>query len=352
VLEASSVARHEGVVPLPFPAVVVLDDGQPNGTGIPLATKGVDEHQVAEALRHLVAVHVHHRHVHPVAHEGFAGGRLALCTLAFVVREDEVAATTMQVDGGSEFAQCQSAALDVPAGPAGTPHGVPTGFVGLAGVPQHEVERVALVRVVGLATPLAGDGDHLGLGELTDGAEIGEPGDVEVHAATGLVGVAAVEHHSDEAADVGDGRRGARGAVHRKSVQRLHVALEPRLLAGGEIEVMHTELTGLGEQRIVDVGDVAHAPHRVAHVDEATLQDVVVDEGGRVPEVGGVVGRDAARVHQHLRARLERHHRSACRVVQPHRHEPDATAWESSGAALGARGSRRMPVSFGATLVL
>ena len=67
-----------------------------------------------------------------------------------------------------------------------------------------------------------------------------------------------------------DDARGARR--HRQRVERLHVALEARLLAGGEVEVVHAELARLGEQRVVDVGDVAHALDRVAHVDQAPLQ--------------------------------------------------------------------------------
>ena len=63
---------------------------------------------------------------------------------------------------------------------------------------------------------------------------------------------------------------------------------------------------GLGEQRVVDVGDVAHARHRVAAVDQPALQDVVGEERRGVAEVGGVVRRDAARVHEHVTG-LERH---------------------------------------------
>ena len=103
---------------------------------------------------------------------------------------------------------------------------------------------------------------------------------------------------ADEARGVDDDRQG---------VERLHVALEARLLAGREIEVVHAELAGLGEQRVVDVGDVADALHRVAQVDQPPLQHVVGDERRRVTEVGGVVRRDAARVHQHVVVRLERH---------------------------------------------
>ena len=136
-----------------------------------------------------------------------------------------------------------------------------------------------------------------------------------------------------------------------------HVAVEPGLLAGGEVEVVHAELAGLGEQRVVDVGDVAHALHRVAEVDQPALEDVVEHERRRVAEVGGVVRGDPARVHQHVRVGLERHHRLAGGVVQAHvtRSAPAPCRRPRRGAAVrrpASVGLILMPVSFGATRVL
>ena len=89
----------------------------------------------------------------------------------------------------------------------------------------------------------------------------------------------------------------ARGVLkHGQDVERVHVPVEPGLLGGGQVEVVHAELAGLGEQRVVDVGDVAHALGVVAEVAQAALQHVVEQVDGGVAEVGGVVGRDAARV--------------------------------------------------------
>ena len=118
---------------------------------------------------------------------------------------------------------------------------------------------MALVRVVDVAAALAGVREHLLLGVVAHLAEARERRHVEVHRAARLVGVAAVEHHADEAADVGDGRRGPRLGEHRQHVERGHVLVEALHLAGGQVEVVHAELARLGEERIVDVGDVAHA---------------------------------------------------------------------------------------------
>ena len=100
----------------------------------------------------------------------------------------------------------------------------------------------------------------------------------------------------------------ARGSLHDgQQVERLHVVVEAGHLGRGEVEVVHAELAGLAEDRVVDVGDVAHAAGLVAEVAQPPLQDVVGDVDGGVAEVGGVVRRDAARVHRDDRPRLERH---------------------------------------------
>ena len=198
-------------------------------------------------------------------------------------------------------------------------------------------------RLSGLSTSpprCAGELEHLFAGVVADGAEAVELGHVEEHAAARLVGVAAIDDHADEPADVGDRRRRPRPRRHGQGVERLHVRLEASLLPRRQVEVVHAELAGLGEQRIVDVGDVAHARHAVAEVDQPALQHVVGEVRRRMAEVGGVVRRDPARVHQHVLGRLERHHRLAGGVVEPQGHR----GWR--------RGSRLMPVSFGATRVL
>ena len=56
---------------------------------------------------------------------------------------------------------------------------------------------------------------------------------------------------------IADEARGlaATGSAFSASMSRI----EAGLLPGGQVEVVHAELAGLGEQRVVDVGDVAHA---------------------------------------------------------------------------------------------
>ena len=172
----------------------------------------------------------------------------------------------MQVDRGTQLAQRERRALDVPSRPAGAPQRLPRRFVVERRLPQDEVEGVALVGIVDVAAPICRERQHLVARVVRHRAEVGERVHVEVHRATGLIRVAAVEHHPDEAADVGDGRRCARLAPARQQIEGQHVGLEARCLGRREIEVVHTERAGLGEDGVVDVGDVAHALRVVAGV--------------------------------------------------------------------------------------
>ena len=95
----------------------------------------------------------------------------------------------------------------------------------------------------------------------------------------------------------------ARGsAIGGRMLERVHVGAEAGHLGFGELEVGHAELAGLGQDRVVDVGDVAHHAHLVAELLEPADEEVVGEVGGGVAEVRGVVGRDAAHVHAHDRA--------------------------------------------------
>ena len=149
----------------------------------------------------------------------------------------------------------------------------------------------------------------------------GPGGDVEPGGALDGVGVAAGHQDLDE----GDHLRHPLGGLGLgcggPGVEGLHVTVEPGRLGRGQLQEVDSELAGLGQDRVVDVGDVAHQPHLVAEVLEAADQQVVGEVGVGVPEVGAVVRGDAAHVDPHLfgrRGRLEGHHRTACGVVQTH----------------------------------
>ena len=87
--------------------------------------------EIAEAFRHLLAVHQQHAVVQPDAGEAAAGeGAAALRQLVLVVRKDQVAAAAVDVEGLAQIAPRHGAALDVPARPAAAPGAVPARQVG------------------------------------------------------------------------------------------------------------------------------------------------------------------------------------------------------------------------------
>ena len=128
-------------------------------------------------------------------HEGLPGHRLGLGRLALVVGEDRGRGRPpWRSIGLAELAQGQRRALDVPAGPARAPARLPGRLVGQRRLPQHEVERVALVGVVGVAAALGRQraASRSRRRWLTCPNAV-EGGHVEVDRPARLVGVAAVE---------------------------------------------------------------------------------------------------------------------------------------------------------------
>ncbi len=197
----------------------------------------------------------------------------------------------------------------------------PRGLVGERRLPEHEVERVAPVRIVGVAAALACEVHHLVAREVRDLAVAREGRHVEVDGAVCLVRVAVVEQTTDHVDHALDRLGGARLGERRAGVERVHVGAEAGELGLGQLEVGHAELAGLGKDRVVDVGDVAHHAHLVAELLEPPDEEVVREVGGGVAEMGGVVRRDAAHVHADDRADLERDDRTLRGVEELDRHE-------------------------------
>ena len=180
----------------------------------------------------------------------------------------------------------------------------------------------------GLPPRVAGQAHHVVAGVVRHLAEPRERRHVEVDGAVREVGVAVVEERVDHLDHAVDRLGGAGLGERRTGAQRLHVGAEAGQLGLGQLEVGHAELAGLGEDRVVDVGDVAHHAHLVTELLEPADEEVVGEVRGGVAEVRGVVRRDAAHVHAHDRADLERDD-GTLRGVE----EPDAS-WCGHGAEL------------------
>ena len=176
--------------------------------------------EVTEALGHLLAIHAEHARVHPDVGEGLVPGAHGLRRLVLVVREDEVGATTVDVDRSAQVAVDHGAALGVPAGTAFSPGARPAGLAGLGGLPEGKVEGVALL-VVDLHA-LAGA--HLV--EVAPGedavAVVGAHREVHV-AVVGHVGVALLDEGLDHLLHCLDLVRGTRANVGVKNPKAMHL---------------------------------------------------------------------------------------------------------------------------------
>src|SRR5512132_4569086 len=170
----------------------------------------------------------------------------------------------MQVNGDPQVPAGHGRALQVPAGPAPAPGAVPPRLPRPAALPDDEVQRVALARVVGVAAPLGQQG-ALPVGtqprQLT---EPGEAGHVEEHGAVDHIGVAAVDQLAGQL-DHGRDLPGGLGEHGRAGdVDGVHVPQVGGRLAPAEGEVVLAVPGRPGEHVVVDVGDVLAVDDLVA----------------------------------------------------------------------------------------
>ena len=203
------------------------------------------EHEVAERLRHLLALVAHHRRVHPVAGERLAGERFALRDLALVVREDEVGTAAVEVDGRAVLVQDHRRALDVPARPTGAERRLPRPVRRRPKAATARSRAVATVRVVGVAAPLGRARASL-RAIVRELPEVRALRDVEVHGTHRCVRAPGFEEPADEFDDTRHRLGGTRFGDRRPHVERGHVALEARGLGRGQLEERDPELAGLG----------------------------------------------------------------------------------------------------------
>ena len=288
----------------------------------PVLEKIGDPGDVALGAGHLPAAHLQVGAVQPGAHERRARGGLRLGDLVLVVREDEVDAAGVDVEGLPEIAHRHRRALEVPPRAPGADRRLPAGLSLPGALPQDEVADVVLGVLVG--------GNPLPHPELV-GIEARQPpvggpaGDAEEdRAVVGPVGMTGREEALDERDHLGDVTGRPRELVRSRHPERPGVLQELADPAVGQ-DVDADPLGGRApDDLVVDVGQVHHpgdpqaAPAQVAH------QQVGEQERPEVAHVGRPVHRRPARVDPDVAGlqRLQRHEVAAERVVQADGH-PD-----------------------------
>src|SRR6266403_779140 len=103
--------------------------------------------KIPERLRHLLAIDQQMSAMEPVADEFLSRAAFSLCDFGFVVRENVVDSTAVNVDLIAQQSGGHGAALDMPAGPATAPRAfpadIPVFFV--PPFPKCEISDVLLI---------------------------------------------------------------------------------------------------------------------------------------------------------------------------------------------------------------
>mmetsp|Transcript_107762 Transcript_107762/g.292123 ORF Transcript_107762/g.292123 Transcript_107762/m.292123 type:complete len:346 (-) Transcript_107762:303-1340(-) len=223
--------------------------------------------------------------------------RLALGDLVLVVWEDEVGATSMDVQGVPQVLLCHSTALDVPAGSARSPGRLPRGLARLGRLPEHEVLCGLLLRAHLHAGPSLVV-LHLHPGQT---AVSWEAAHSEVHVqatlAPALVGMPLVHQRLCHAEDLGQvlGHAGLhrRGLAPEGQAVRLHLLLEP----SGEGFRGLARLCAAFDDLVVDVGDVPHVADVVSQLLKVPGNQVKKYHDSSMPKVAQIINGNPADVH-------------------------------------------------------
>jgi hypothetical protein len=236
--------------------------------------------------------------VEPVVGELLAGRALALRDLVLVVREDEVNAPGVDVEGLAEVLHGHRGALDVPAGTPATDLGVPSGLVpGFGGLPEGEVARVLLLVLVRVHALAAADDVALEVG-LRELAVFGERLDAVVVRAAGAVGVPLRFEPLDDLDHLRDVSRRARHDVGALAPQGVEVFPERLDVARRVVVNREAALLRVLDDAVFHVRDVHHVHDFVAAVFEVAGERVAEDaERAEVADVREVPDGRAAEVN-------------------------------------------------------
>ena len=265
--------------------------------------------------------------------EGAAACGLGLGTLVFVMREHQVGSAAVDVEGQAQVLARHGRTLDVPAGTALAPRAFPRRLAGLGGLPQREVEMVALAvfQTLAVSAQLAMAAFHLVDVATGQRAVISVATHAEVNIAFDLIRMAAVDELLDELDHLGDLLGGARSHIGVLHVHGVHVVKEGLRIFCGNLSCASAFFVGLLDDLVINVGDVGDELHVEAAPGEVAADDVEADKRTGVADMDVVVHGGTAHVHADLPVleRLERHllakfgvvdlkHLHSCSMCMPH----------------------------------
>ncbi len=320
-------------------AVVGAQHRKPHHVARPVRQHLADGDEIAEALAHLLAFDLQEAVVHPeIRHHGCVERAARLRDLVLVVREHEIDAAAVDVEGLAEMLPRHRRAFDVPARPARRPDAGGDGHAGsprLRRLPQHEIHRVALVgRDVDARAR-----DHLVERTLGELAVVLHRRHAEQHVLVGHVGVVRGDQPLDQRLHLLDVLGRARLDVRRQAAERRDVLLEIPVGLFGQVADGDAALGRTRVDLVVDVGDVADVSDVRLAVEMAQqpVQHVEHDHRPRIADMGEVVDRRPAHIHAHV-ARIERRKRPLLarqRIVELQFHRSDSSLGLLAGRLSG-----------------
>src|SRR4029077_1173362 len=199
---------------------------QPDHFARPILQQIAYRDEVAERLRHLLALDLKKAVVHPVIrHDWRVEGAARLRNLVFMMREYEIDAAAMDVEYFAEVLPRHGRAFDVPARPAWSLDAGrrwPRRLAGLRGLPQHEIHRRALIRRDLDARP----GDHLVERASRQFAVIRHRSDAEQNVVLLDISVSGVDQPLDQRAHLPDVLGRTRLDRRRKAAERGDIFVE------------------------------------------------------------------------------------------------------------------------------
>ena len=291
------------------------------------------QQEVAQRLAHLLVVDLQHAAVHPVIGEGAAACGLGLGALVLVMREHQVGAAAVDIERQAQVLARHSRALDVPAGTALAPRAFPRRLAGFGGLPQREVQMVALAifQALAVGAQLAMTAFHLVDVATGQRTVISVAAHAEINVALDLVRMAAIDEFLDEPDHLGDLLGCARAHIGVLHVHGVHIVKEGLRIFSGNLGCAAALFVGLLDDLVINVGDIGDELHVEAAPGEVAADDVEADERTGVADVDVVVHGGTAHVHADLPVlkRLERHllakfgvvdlkHLHSCSMCMPH----------------------------------
>ena len=282
---------------------MVGNEEEAQGIGAVVFQNVLDQEEIVQGLAHLFRIDSDEAVVEPVFDHGLlAGERFGLSDFVFMVREDEVAATAVEVESIAEVLIAHSRAFDVPARTAFTPRAIPRRFARFSPFPESEVHGI----VFAVVDFDAGAGHHVVEAAAAQFAIVGELFDAVIDVVVDDVGIALVDKSLNHVDDFIHVFRNAGILISPADVELVHDVEVRRNIAVGNSIPRDAFAVGSVDDLVVDVGEVLNVRDFIAQVFQITLDDVPCDEGTGIAHVGMVIRCNAADIHLDL-ARRNRH---------------------------------------------